>query len=296
MAERRMFSLKITNSDAFKMMSPAAQALYFHLGMAADDDGVANNALSIARSIGVDSAALDELLRLRFLLDVGDGVYVIKHWKINNYIQKDRYKPTTYPELLQKLTLKSDGIYTEKDAESEQTDTDCIQNVSKVDTGCTHFVHVGKDSIDNITLFTNVHKVSSFSAEKDGESAPEILEKTEKKQVDFQKIVELYNETCPDLIKCVKLTEARKSAIKGRLSDGYTIEDFKKAFELAQASDFLAGRTDTGFKADFDFIFARSKLQRILEGSYNKNNKNNKQKQTDLSDVDESKLRGINWK
>ena len=123
MADRRMFAKTILESDAFTTMSPKAQILYVHLCMHADDDGFMNNALGVCRSLGFTKTALDELFRKRFLLDAGDGITVIKHWKINNYIQKDRYKPTIYQEKISLLKIKEDGSY-----------TDCIQNGYSLDT------------------------------------------------------------------------------------------------------------------------------------------------------------------
>ena len=135
MADRRMFAKTIVESDAFTSMSAKAQCLYYRLGMDCDDDGVMNNAMSICRSLGFTKPVLQELLDKRFLLDLGDGVTVIKHWKINNYIQKDRYKPTIYQEQFTRLKVKNDGSY-----------TDCIQNGYSLDTQ----VRLGKDSIGKV--------------------------------------------------------------------------------------------------------------------------------------------------
>jgi len=136
MAERRMFAKTIVESDAFMSLSLKAQNLYFQLGMEADDDGILNNALTICRSLGFRKDVLDELLSKRFLLDLGDGITVIKHWLINNRIQKDRYKESVYREKMQKLSIKCDRSYTD-------TDTKCTQNGQQMDTQ----VSIGKDSI-----------------------------------------------------------------------------------------------------------------------------------------------------
>ena len=145
-----MFSCKITSSDAFKMMSLAAQALYFQLGMEADDDGFVNNAVSIARSIGAGVDEIEEIISNRFAIRLSSKLLVIKHWKINNYIQKDRYHETAYKAYKDQLIIKDNDSYTEKDksdtrwsANGYDLDTTCIQDVSKVDTE----VRIGKDSI-----------------------------------------------------------------------------------------------------------------------------------------------------
>ena len=114
MARRRMFSMKIVDTDAFCEMPSSAQNLYFHIGMRADDDGFYAGIKGLMLKIHSSVDDLNILLARRFLLDVGDGVYVVKHWKINNYLQKDRYEPTEYEEKKALLLEKKDGAYTEK--------------------------------------------------------------------------------------------------------------------------------------------------------------------------------------
>lgn len=112
MAKRRMFSLEIVDSDAFLDMSATAQNLYFHLGMRADDDGFIGNPKKICRDCNASQNDLDLLIAKNFILPFANGVVVIKHWKVNNQIQKDRYTPTQYLEEKASLLLKKNGIYT----------------------------------------------------------------------------------------------------------------------------------------------------------------------------------------
>ena len=133
MAERRMFAKTIIDSDAFIDMPLSTQALYFHLSMRADDDGFINNPKKIQRMIGASDDDLKVLCMKRYILPFDSGVVVIKHWKIHNYIQKDRYKPTVYTEEKAMLEVKKNGSYTE-----------CIQDVSKTDTQ----VRLGKGSLE----------------------------------------------------------------------------------------------------------------------------------------------------
>ena len=92
MAERRMFAKTIIDSDAFLDMPATSQLLYFHLAMRADDDGFVNSPKKILRVIGCGEDDLKLLFAKKFLIPFDSGVVVIKHWKIHNYIQKDRYK------------------------------------------------------------------------------------------------------------------------------------------------------------------------------------------------------------
>lgn len=117
MAERRMFTKKITNSDPFTEMPLSAQALYFHLNMEADDDGFLNNPKKIQRSIGASEDDLKLLIAKRFILTFEKGIIVIKHWRMHNLLRKDRYNETQYLEEKETLLLQSDGSYTEKPPE-----------------------------------------------------------------------------------------------------------------------------------------------------------------------------------
>lgn len=137
MAERRMFARTIIDSDAFLDMPATAQLLYFHLGMRADDDGFINNAKMIQRVVRASDDDLTVLIAKKFIIPFENGVVVIKHWKINNYIQVDRYKPTKYKELLQTLALDENNSYS-------KNGNLCIQDVSTLDTQ----VRLGKVSIE----------------------------------------------------------------------------------------------------------------------------------------------------
>lgn len=129
MAQRRMFSLKIIDTDAFVEMPLSAQALYFHLGMRADDDGFVSNAKRIQRSVGAAEDDLKILLAKRFLLAFDSGVVVVKHWRVNNYIQTDRYVPTLYREEIGSLYMKENGIYTDHPTDDALSlNGPCIQN------------------------------------------------------------------------------------------------------------------------------------------------------------------------
>ncbi len=132
MAERRMFAKTIVLSDAFLDMPLSARCLYFTLGMLADDDGFVNSPKSIMRQAGASIDDLNLLMAKRFILAFDSGVIVIKHWRIHNYIQKDRYKESKYMEEKATLMIDQNGAYTE-----------CIQPVSTLDTQ----VRLGKDRV-----------------------------------------------------------------------------------------------------------------------------------------------------
>lgn len=141
-AERRMFSKTIVDSDAFLDMPLSAQALYFHLNMRADDEGFVNNPKKIQRTINASADDLSLLILRRFIIPFESGIVVIKHWRIHNYIAKDRFKPTVYKDERSQLHLKTNNAYTLNADDSPYTK--CIQDVYKTETQ----VRLGKYRLD----------------------------------------------------------------------------------------------------------------------------------------------------
>lgn len=111
MAEKRMFNTKITQSDAFLEMDLKTQALYFHLGLMADDEGFVGKPKTIVRMVGAELSNLQELIKNKFILLFPTGVIVIKHWRINNSIRKDRRKTTTYLKEKSMLNITDNESY-----------------------------------------------------------------------------------------------------------------------------------------------------------------------------------------
>ena len=97
-------------------------------------------------------------------------------------------------------------------------------------------------------------------------------------KIDYQNIINLYNTICVSLPKVTKLSDSRKRAIKARLKS-YTEDDLKKAFELAEESDFLSGRSGS-WNASFDWLMNDTNLAKVLDGNY-KNNRNDKKIEMD---------------
>lgn len=114
MAEKRMFSKQMIDSDAFLEMPLSAQALYFHLSMRADDDGFVDNPKKIQRMVNASGDDLRLLIAKRYILTFESGVIVIKHWRIHNTLRTDRYKETVYLEEKALLDVKKNKAYTEK--------------------------------------------------------------------------------------------------------------------------------------------------------------------------------------
>ena len=123
MANRRMFSLDVTDTDKFLDLPHHAQLLYYHLGMRADDDGFIGVAKRLCRLLNIDESNLDILVNENFLYKFDDGVYVIVHWKLSNCIKRDRYKTTTYQEDFKTLAVAENGEYIFAEPDWNQTGT-----------------------------------------------------------------------------------------------------------------------------------------------------------------------------
>lgn len=208
MAERRMMSKSIIKSDTFLDMPATTQNLYFHMLLDADDDGFINAPKSIMRMIGAKEDDMKVLVAKQFVIPFESGVVVIKDWKIHNYIQNDRYKPSTLPER-DLLNIQKDKTYTLK-SDVSRMDTECIQTVSigKVRLGK---VRLGKDRIgkDSIDILCHVSH-----------------DDVDKSHIE---IIEYLNVKTGSKFKAT--TKPYIQAIRSRLKEGYTVDDFKTVID-----------------------------------------------------------------
>lgn len=106
-----MFHISVVESDAFLDMPVSTQALYFHLGMHANDDGFVNGPKQVARSVGCNLEDLERLVAENFLLRF-DDVVVIRHWRMSNSLKNDRLKMPRHTEISKKVFLRADKLYT----------------------------------------------------------------------------------------------------------------------------------------------------------------------------------------
>lgn len=223
MAEKRMFAKTIIDSDAFLDMSLSTQALYFHLSMRADDDGFVNNPKKIQRMIGAGDDELKMLIAKKFIIPFESGVCVIKHWRIHNYIQNDRYKETVYKDEKAHLILKENKAY-------KYVDTPCIQTVSKVETQ----IRLDKNREDKNRLELEESSLEEDSIRK------------EKKKSEFDLLIENYTDdldlrnTIYEFIKMRKAIKAAmtSNALKLMLSklDKLSSGDKDKKFKILEQS------------------------------------------------------------
>lgn len=251
MAERRMFAKTIIDSDAFLDMPVTARLLYYDLAMRADDDGFVNSPKKIMRMIGASQDDLTVLALKKFIIPFDNGIVVIKHWRIHNYIRKDTYTETPYTEQKNLLALDENRAYT---LNINEVTTDCQRAVDEPSTQ----VRLGKDSLVKVSI---------------GEGSKEDITADEPPtaphpRIDYLAIQNLYNTYCPSLPRCSALSDARKKAIKARFTSGYTEEDFKTLFIKAEASGFLKGRNNRDWKANFDWLIKDANFAKVLDGNY----------------------------
>ena len=135
MAQRRMFSQRVVETDRFLDMALTAQTLYFHLGMYADDDGFVGNPKSVRRMIGASEDDLKALVEKGYLIVFEDGVVAIRDWLVSNYVKKDRYTPTIYTADRQLLAVDRNRRYQLASEVTPETtvEPEWIQNGSKMD-------------------------------------------------------------------------------------------------------------------------------------------------------------------
>lgn len=151
-----MFAKTIIDSDLFLDMPSSTQCLYFHLSMRADDDGFINNPKKIQRMVGSGDDDLKLLIAKNFIIPFESGVVVIKHWKIHNYIQKDRYKETLYKDEKLQLSTGKNKEYILGIPNDNNMDTKCIHDVSNSETQ----VRLGKVRLGKYSLPTEEKDVS----------------------------------------------------------------------------------------------------------------------------------------
>lgn len=245
MAEKRMFTKSIIDSDKFLEMPLSTQALYFHLGMRADDEGFINSPKKIIRAVNCNEDDLKLLIAKGFVICFDTGIIAITHWKLHNHIQKDRFKPTLYEEEKSLLDENNRKEYILKTAVSNSMDTKCIQIVSNADTkNRLDKNRIDKDSIVNVSTAVDVRNA-----------------------FDYQVVVDSFNTVCVSLPKVQKLNDKRRKLIVNadKLLGEMTFEGF---FNLVESSDFLTGRNGKWSGCGFDWILNPANLTKIIEGNY----------------------------
>lgn len=198
MAQRRMFSKKIVETDFFMEMSPTAKLLYFYLNMSADDDGFVGNPKTIKLISGATDDDLKILIAKQFIIPFESGVVVIKDWKIHNYIRKDTYNSTVYKFEKSQLLDDDNGAYVLNENEPS------TERPREVDTGKDR---LGKDRLG---------KSNNTMSDKSDDDIP------------YSEILDYLNKKTSRSFRNV---EAHKKLIRTRWNEGYKLDDFKAVID-----------------------------------------------------------------
>ena len=204
-----MMSKKIIDTDNFLDMPQSTQCLYFHLLLRADDDGFIQSPKSIMRITGCKDDDLKLLIAKGFVIGFETGVIVIRHWRIHNYVQSDRYSKSELPEA-KRVELKNKVYELDKqpmNPDNTYMDTKCIQNGYNLDTQ----IRIDKIREEENRIETLCH-VSHDDIDKS-----------------HFEIIEYLNLKTGSKFK--PTTKPYVQAIRSRLKEGYTVDDFKTVID-----------------------------------------------------------------
>lgn len=260
LAQKRMFTMKIVDSDAFLDMPATTQCLYFHLNMRADDDGFIGNPKRIMKITGASEDDLRLLIAKRFVLTFEDGVIVIKHWRMHNTLSRDRYTETSYIDEKRMLLLKENGSYSLASG-NVIDDTKLIERSNRQ----THNRR-NKDA-------TKTHTEKDIGLDKDIDIDKEkdnklIVSKDTICQTDVQRTIDEWNTLEEFGITPVKrMTPKREQAVKARIRQNH-MDDILEAIENIRHSSFLQGQNKEGWMITFDWFLKPGNFAKVFEGNY----------------------------
>ncbi len=245
MAQRRMFSLKVIDTDMFLDMPQSARLLYYDLSMRADDDGFVASPKKIQRMIGCSDDDFKILIAKRFLIPFESGVCVIKHWRIHNYIRADRYVETIYKDEKQEL-IEENGQY--EVIQKANVIPNVIPKVANLSTQMDTQVRLGKvrlelgkDSIDNTTKVVSSTKVQPITSKWN--------------ELGLQKLISINKGT------------NRYKLLQARIKE-YGEEKVLQAIENIKDSSFLKGQNGKSWTITFDWLIKPNNFVKVLEGNY----------------------------
>ena len=265
MAQKRMFTMKIVDSDAFLDMPATTQCLYFHLNMRADDDGFIGNPKRIMKITGASEDDLRLLIAKRFVLTFEDGVIVIKHWRMHNTLSRDRYAETSYTDEKKMLLLKDNGSYSLTGGNPiddtrliERSGRQTQQRRNKDATKTLSDKGLGIDKDIDIEL----------DKEKDNNL---IVSKDTIRQTDVRRAIEEWNKLqdvgIPPVVR-IDMNSQRIKNLKSKLRKLDTFDEYLQAIKNIRESTFLQGDNDRGWIITFKWFVEKDHMDRILGGDF----------------------------
>lgn len=237
-----------------KNIRPAAKGLYAYLSSfcGADDECYPSIEL-IEKEMGMGKTALHNAMNE--LIAAG----VIEKCQLKS--NKGKFGRNTY-----KLT--HNVYFTEKPCTDNQYTDEPHTGCPRVDIGTTNSKNLNSNNINNNNKGTNATDLQQGATNcNQRKEKIEDIEKEERVQIPYQQIADMYNDICISFPRLTKLSEARKKAISARYKK-YSLEDFKKLFEMAEGSSFLKGGNDRNWSATFDWLVKDSNMAKVLDGNY----------------------------
>lgn len=305
MANRRMFSLSVIDTDKFLDMPVSSQLLYFHLGMRADDDGFVSSPKRIARTTNCGDDDLRILATKGYIIPFESGVVVIRHWRQNNQLRSDRYRETVCKNEKAILSI-IDNIYIESTNETPNGIPVGIPNDIPAS------VPTGKPTVDSMVDSTTYHRepqysIGKYSIDKDSIDKSSIekssIEKVEDResidnrgyggkkererkepnetscpqyssssypqsqQLEPNDIVDLFNGICTTYPTVNDITQYSTALSNSLILDRYSKADYSTIFQKAEQSSTLKARMhDEESPVDFGWILEHSK--EIKDGAF----------------------------
>lgn len=277
MANRRMLSRFVIETDAFLDMPAESQALYAHLVIGADDDGFINNPNSIRRMTGFSVDSLKLLIAKGFLIPFSDSLVAITHWDLQNHLAPSKRTPTVYADQKEMLTIDEQGIYRKlsdnfrktagKLPADSMTLSGTLTDNNQINSGYNNTaIDGGNQAIQQCevnyqTISREVPANSQHSIVQDSIVQDSINNNCAKsgRPQDVDEIGNMFNEYCPSLGKAPKSDEmsdsVRKKLINCLLSP-LTIDNYKKLFiDAENESDELKKRTEEKqYSSDFELV------------------------------------------
>ena len=277
MADRRMFAKNIINSGKFLKMPLETQALYFHLALNADDDGVVEG-YNVLKSVGSSEDSLNLLITKEYVkLLNNDLVIFVVDWLAHNKIRSDRKKDSIYKKLL----IES---YPHIKLIEPTQRKDRPVNIEDGTSQGQRMVSVGEVRLGEVSKEVLSTYVNESTPEADEEKKP--IKKSKSKKVTkkditdkkvneieletnniIEDVIDLFNNTCEMLPRVKKTTIKRTSSINARLNE-YSIQELEKIFISCSKSDFLTGKNKNGWVATFDWVMNPNNIAKIFEGNY----------------------------
>lgn len=197
----------------------------------------------VRHPVGVVEKALD-IFKTMGLIDVLDtgAIYMLD---IQNFIGQSSTEADRQRDYYRKINGEKQALIANNEPCKKSYKNSCKESVPEID------IEIEKEKEIDIEIEDKEATASQSS-----------------NPVPYSKIKNLYNSICTAYPKCTALSDARKKAIAARIHSGYTVEDFQRLFEKAQASSFLKGSNNRNWRASFDWLLKDSNMAKVLDGNY----------------------------